>query len=143
MWIQDFATSTIFLVVITSFFIAQFLKFITYSIKFKKLFWRGLFESGGLPSGHSAVVASLTTAIYLAQGFSPLFYMTFFVSCIVMYDAMGVRQETGRQGAFLNSLAKKHKVKLTRKFKEFVGHSPVEVFFGALIGFLVAMIYAL
>ena len=54
---------------------------------------------------------------------------------------MGVRRETGIQGAFLNDLIKKDKIKVKRPMKEFVGHSPVEVFFGAVLGILMAMLY--
>jgi len=141
MWIQDFVTNTVFLTVCSSFGLAQLLKVISYSIKFKKFYWRGLIESGGLPSGHSALVASITTIIFFTQGFSAFFYFAFFISCIIMYDAMGVRRETGRQGALLNDLIKKHKIKGYKPMKEFVGHSPVEVFFGAVLGVLMAMLY--
>jgi acid phosphatase family membrane protein YuiD len=139
-WLHDFVTNTFFLAVASSFALAQFLKFISYSIKMRKLYWQGLFESGGLPSGHSAVVASLSTIVFVTQGFSVLFYVVFFLSCIVMYDAMGVRRETGKQGVLLNRLIKRFHLKFKR-LQETVGHSPLEVFFGALLGVLVTLLY--
>ena len=139
-WLQNFVSNKFFLAVVSSFMLAQFLKFISYSIKMRKFYWQGLFESGGLPSGHSAVVSSLSTIVYVTQGFSVLFYVVFFLSCIVMYDAMGVRRETGKQGVLLNRMVKRFHLKFKR-LKETVGHSPLEVFFGALLGMLVTLLY--
>ena len=139
-WIQNFLSNKFFLAVASSFMLAQFLKFISYSIKLRRFYWQGLFESGGLPSGHSAVVSSLSTVVYMTQGFSVLFYVVFFLSCIVMYDAMGVRRETGKQGIVLNRLIKRFHLRF-RRLKETVGHSPLEVLFGAMLGVLVTLLY--
>jgi hypothetical protein len=139
--IYELVSNNIFLSVISSLALVQLLKVFTYSIKFGKMYWRGFFESGGLPSSHSAIVTCLTVSIYLIQGLSLLFYSVLFFSLIIMYDAMGVRRETGRQGAIINELIKKNKLKVNKPMKEFVGHSPLEVLLGACVGFLMALIF--
>lgn len=134
-------SNKIFLAVISGLVLVQFLKVLTYSIKFKKMYWRGFLESGGLPSSHSAIVTCLTVIVYMIQGLSLLFYSVLFFSLIIMYDAMGVRRETGRQGAIINELIKKNKLKVNKPMKEFVGHSPLEVLLGACVGLLMALIF--
>ena len=84
MWIESFVTNTVFISVMSAFLLAQFLKLISYSLKFKKFYWRGIIESGGLPSGHSALVSSLTASVFLTQGFTAVFYAAFFFSCIII-----------------------------------------------------------
>ena len=130
-------------VVSLSFIVAQLIKVISYSIRRKQLYLKGFLESGGLPSGHSAVMASLTTMIYFEQGFSSLFFVSFFISLIVMYDAMGVRKEVEKHSKAIMLLADKVKVKGMPNLKEYVGHSIVEVFVGACLGVLIALIFML
>ena len=114
---------------------------------FKARRWnlRRFVETGGMPSSHAASVAALSTAVGLEEGFrSPLFSATLFFSLIVMYDAAGLRRAAGRQAAVLNRLIDehfKHPEKGTQKLMELLGHTPLEVLVGALIGTLSAVLW--
>ena len=139
-WFFDMISNPLLLTGLSSWFIAQVLKLILYALLNKKLEWERLFGDGGMPSGHSATVASV--AMYCA-----LFYGTgsfeFAVSCllaiIVCHDAMGVRLETGKQAIAINKLLEAFQM-LTdtahaeEKLKEFVGHTPVQVLAGVGLG---------
>jgi acid phosphatase family membrane protein YuiD len=138
----EFLTNELVQVVVLSFIIAQAIKVVSYSIKLKTFYLRGFFESGGLPSGHSAVVASLTAMIYFSEGLSNLFFVSLFFSLIIMYDAVGVRRETGKQARVLLALVKRFKIK-SPGLKQFVGHNLLEVLLGAVVGIFVAIIFAL
>lgn len=131
---------------LTSWVLAQGLKIPTYLMVEHKLDWKRFFGSGGMPSSHTASVLSLTIMIGALNGFdSALFAVSLAFSVVVMYDATGVRRETGKQGAIINEIL--HKVLIDGKqisddeFKELVGHTPFEVAGGALIGLLVALFY--
>lgn len=91
------------------------------------------FGTGGMPSSHSATVCALATSILLHEGFTTTFVISFFFAAIVMADAFGVRLETGEQAKALNKIAKKQKMKV-KQFNELAGHTPVQVFCGALVG---------
>ena len=102
-----------------------------------------LFGSGGMPSSHSATVCSLTAAVGFDCGVrSPLFGVCCILAFIVMYDAMGVRRETGDQGKALNDLFQLFAdmgkpISPEKKFKELVGHTPLQVVCGAILGIAV------
>lgn len=105
------------------------------------------FGDGGMPSSHSAVVASLATAIGLQCGWdSPLFAIAMILAFVVMHDATGVRQETGKQAKVINDIVKmleaRGRGELTpaETLKEFVGHTGPQVLVGALGGILTAAI---
>lgn len=129
--------------------LAQIIKTIIHLILTKKFVAERLIGSGGMPSCHSATVCALTTSIIINEGIqSPLFAIAFIQAIIVMYDAMGVRRETGIQAKVLNEITEvieKMGSDLSNdaKLKEFVGHTPLQVFFGALLGILIALIYCL
>lgn len=99
-----------------------------------------LVGSGGMPSSHSATVCALTTAAGLRYGGGSFeFSVCFLLSMVVMYDAIGVRQETGKQAKVLNNLLfgdllKLDSVVLQEKLKEYVGHTPIQVAAGAILG---------
>ena len=104
-----------------------------------------LFSTGGMPSSHSSSVVALTVAAGLSKGFdSPYFAIAGVLSIIVMIDASGVRYETGKQSAFLNKIANEifsddpDSIDIT--FKELVGHTPFQVFVGAILGIAVAIV---
>jgi len=105
-----------------------------------------LVGSGGMPSSHSATVCGLTTAAALRYGPSSFeFSICFILASVVMYDAIGVRQETGKQAKVLNRLLFEDflnldGVVLQEKLKEYVGHTPIQVLAGAVLGILVAVI---
>ena len=110
-----------------------------------------LVGSGGMPSCHSATVCSLATIslfIYGAGSFE--FAVTVMLAIIVMYDARGVRRETGTQAVIINEIMEylsnplddryKDPEFSQEKLKEFIGHTPIQVFCGAVLGICVALI---
>ena len=98
-----------------------------------------------MPSSHSSTVCALTTSAALCYGFGSFeFAISFLFSMVVMYDAIGVRQETGKQAKVLNKLLFENPLKLDsvvlqKKLKEYVGHTPLQVFAGAVLGIGIAM----
>ena len=143
-WLFDLFTNPFLMVSLGSWFIAQLLKVIIDFIIHKTWNWERLFGDGGMPSGHSATVASLATYSALACGTASFqFAVTTILAVIVCHDAMGVRLETGKQAIVINELLeslldpdKRPEVKL----KEFVGHTPIQVIAGILIGILNAIL---
>lgn len=126
---------------------AQTAKLIIYAIINKKFVPERFLGDGGMPSGHSAVVASLATAVGLQSGWdSPLFAVSAILAVIVMHDAVGVRQETGKQAKVINDIVQTMQAmgrgELTpgETLKEFVGHTGPQVIVGALSGILTAII---
>lgn len=104
-----------------------------------------LVGSGGMPSSHSATVCALVTSTGMKYGVGSFeFAISFVLAMIVMYDAIGVRQETGKQAKVLNSLLfenllKLDSVVLQEKLKEYVGHTPIQVAAGAILGILLTL----
>ena len=123
-------------------FLAQFLKIFTFSEK--KIKFSRIVSSGGMPSSHSSFVTSLSTLVGMELEFNSMeFAIVAVFSIIIMYDASGVRRAVGKQAAVLNQIIddlhhKKHIEQ--KKLKELVGHTPIEVLFGALLGILTALI---
>lgn len=126
--------------------IAQILKMIIYAGINKKIDWKRLFGDGGMPSGHSATVTAMAVRSFLIYGAGSFeFAVTFMLAIIVMHDAMGVRQETGKQAKIIKDLASfmeslGRDITDEEKLKEFVGHTPLQVTAGAIIGALVAIL---
>ncbi len=103
-----------------------------------------LFEPGGMPSTHSAMVTTLTTTLYLAEVDTALFTICLLFSCIVMVDAVGVRREAGENARRINQMLEAFTSKKGKKIKhvrEVLGHTPVQVFAGIVIGLLVATFF--
>lgn len=141
----DFFASSILVTAIIAWFVAQVLKVILVLIKNKKLDFRRFIGSGGMPSSHSSFVVSLAMSVGLTEGFSgSLFAVTVVLALVVMYDAAGVRRAAGQQARILNKLVdewgKEDFKETEKKLKELLGHTPVEVFAGALLGILIAVI---
>ena len=137
----------ILLIVFIAWFVTQTIKLIVYWVINKKFVPERFFFFFLMPSSHSAVVASLATAIGLHSGWgSPLFAVAAILAVIVMHDATGVRQETGKQARVINDLVKmlqaKERGELTpaETLKEFVGHTGPQVLVGMLCGILIAVI---
>ena len=131
----------------TSLILAQIIKFTIESIQNKKLMWGRLFNgSAGMPSSHTSFSFSLTVLILLIHGqTSPLFAISLIFSFIVAYDSMGVRLESGKQAEAINKIvnemfSQKPKITIAR-LKEQIGHQPLEVLVGMLLGTIVSMIY--
>lgn len=131
---------------VTAWFVAQTAKIPTYWLIEKKLDWMRFFGSGGMPSSHTAFVVSLTLMIGAVEGFdTALFAASVVLSAIVMYDASGVRRETGRQGQVLNEILRKVFVDgqpiTDVELKELVGHTKVEVAGGFIVGVVTALLF--
>lgn len=124
---------------------AQVLKFLISLLIDKKLDWRRFFGMGGMPSSHTAFVFSLALSIGFVDGFaSTYFAIAFALMVVVIYDAMGVRYETGKQGKVINQILRElfmeGKPLTDEKLKELVGHSPLEVLGGVVVGLIVTLI---
>ncbi|MBE6144045.1 MAG: divergent PAP2 family protein [Firmicutes bacterium] len=135
------------LVPFTSLVLAQIIKFTIESIKAKRLVWERLFNgSAGMPSSHASFSFSLTVIILFIHGLtSPLFAISLIFSFIVAYDSMGVRMESGKQAVAINTIVGEMvetNSKITiAKLKEKLGHKPLEVLMGMLLGTIVGLIY--
>ena len=138
-------------VALLSWLAAQICKTIINYILSGKFEAERMWGAGGMPSAHSALVCSMFMAAAKSQGVnSPIFAIAFILAAVVMYDAMGVRRETGEQAKVLNRMisdwlsededAPAYLAQNGRKLKEKVGHTPFEVLSGALLGILIAVI---
>lgn len=142
---SDFFASSVLVTSAIAWFIAQFIKVITVLVKNKKLDFRRFIGSGGMPSSHSSFVVSLATAIGIKDGFaSDIFAAAAVMALVVMYDAAGVRRAAGQQARILNKLVREWEkndfTQTEKKLKELLGHTPVEVFAGAILGIAVALL---
>jgi len=124
--------------------IAQLIKIIIALCKTKRINLSLVVSSGGMPSSHTAFVTAMSVTIGMTEGFgSPLFAMSAVLSLVVMYDASGVRRAAGKQAEVINMIVESIEntgVKLDKKLKELLGHSPIEVAVGAVLGSLIAVI---
>ncbi len=122
----------------------QLFKLIYDLVTTKKFNFKRIMGAGGMPSSHSAVVAGIATLIGKYEGVnSPIFALAFIVAFIVMYDACGVRRAAGKQAKLLNKLIETPGltgVQVSEKLVEVLGHTPVQVIVGALIGVGVGII---
>ena len=122
---------------------AQIIKTGIFAIIHKELDFHRLFGDGGMPSGHSATVTAMATTAGLEYGLaSPLFAIAAVLAIIVMHDAMGVRLEAGKHARVLNQLLDlfSSDMKPEETMKELLGHTPLQVTFGALLGLTIALL---
>lgn len=102
-----------------------------------------LFSTGGMPSSHSSLGVSLAVSVGIYEGFeTPLFAICAVLALVVMHDAQGIRRAAGQQAEAINFLFSKLEdqgIKLDKKLKELLGHRPIEVMAGGLLGLIVAM----
>ena len=127
-------------------FIAQSIKVITYLWTHKKINFKIFTTTGGMPSSHTAGVIALSTSVALLEGLDSIsFAISLGFSLIIMQDASGVRRAAGKTAATLNRLVdefiqKNQEVKQYETLKELLGHTPLEVFCGMLLGIVVPLI---
>ncbi len=120
--------------------LAQFFKIIFKFFSTGEIRFGIMFETGGMPSSHSALISGATAGIGLELGFDdPIFAIAIAVSLIVMYDASGVRKSAGIQAAEINKLSKKLDPKSQLDLKETLGHTKFEVIVGSLLGPLITL----
>ena len=139
---RDLFTNRVIIAAFTAWAIAQGLKVILTLLLSRKLDTTRFFGSGGMPSSHSAMVCAMVTSIGFTEGFdSSICALACCFAGVVMYDAAGVRRSTGKNAAVLNhlldGLAGNGFVFDEERLKELVGHTPVQVFAGALLGIFV------
>ena len=124
--------------------VAQLLKFIGHFIKTRKIDFQVLATTGGMPSSHTAGVIALSTTVGFICGFDSVeFAIALGYSLVVMYDAAGLRRATGRIAACLNKMRDDFYANgqmPTERLKEILGHTPFEVFAGALLGIFMAYV---
>ncbi|MBQ3864294.1 MAG: divergent PAP2 family protein [Clostridia bacterium] len=128
-------------------FVAQSLKIVFTLIFEKRLDFKQFFASGGMPSSHSAFVSALAVSCALQRGWeSAEFGIAFVFAFVVMFDAAGVRRETGNQALLLNKILdglekNGYLDTSTGKVRELLGHTPVEVLSGCLLGIVIGICY--
>lgn len=133
-------------VVTIAWFLAQFYKVINSLIVDKKVVFKRMWETGGMPSSHSATVTSLATAVGITHGFSSvLFAIVAVFAVIIMHDAAGIRRAAGKQAGVLNKIAQSLNQLTGNKLhqenlRELLGHTRIEVLVGALLGIVVAFV---
>ncbi|MBP3592126.1 MAG: divergent PAP2 family protein [Clostridia bacterium] len=148
--ILDFLKNYILMAALCSWLITQVLKFFVAWIADGHPDPRRLFGDGGMPSGHSATVVCTAVMVGYTCGFaSPVFGLAFILAIIVMHDATGVRRETGKQAVVLldifstlgDAIFEGDSIRRREKLKTMVGHTPMQVFFGAIAGVVIAILY--
>ncbi len=141
-FVEGRAFSAVFL----SWLVAQFIKLFRGGFGTKKRFnFQWLFDTGGMPSAHSATVSCLATVTGLYYGFGSIIFLAVLIFTIItMFDAAGVRRNVGRQAKILNTildeLYEKGQVP-EQRLKELLGHTPVEVFAGCFLGIIMAYLF--
>lgn len=148
-FISDLLQNRIFMAAATGWLVAQVLKTIIDMCVNKSFDPERLVGSGGMPSSHSATVCALATAAGIEYGGGSFqFAISAILAIIVMYDARGVRREAGLQAQVLNEMIAFFQnmgksVSYEEKLKELIGHTPLQVTAGAILGILISVLYCL
>ena len=142
--LQEFANNQYIIVPMFIWLGIQVFKVLWDLIKEKKLNFKRILGAGGMPSSHSAVVCSIATLIGRNEGFdSAIFGLAVIMALVVMYDAAGVRRAAGKQAKLLNKIVNTPGLAIEtvqEKLVEVLGHTPVEVFVGAVLGIVVGLL---
>jgi uncharacterized protein len=134
----------VLITVLIAWLLAQSLKVPIFYLLKHRWNWALLFSTGGMPSSHSALIVSATAAIGLNFGFdTPLFALAVAVAMVVVYDATGIRRQAGLHAQKINilidELLKGHPIS-DKQLKEVLGHSPLEVVGGVVLGIVIALL---
>lgn len=140
----DIFQNKVLVAVLTGWLLAQFLKIPTEYLRSRKWLWAMFFAAGGMPSSHTALMVAGTLAVGLYHGFdNPLFAIAVGATMIIAHDAAGVRRQAGKHAERINllfdELLKGH-LWSEDELKEVIGHTPLEVIGGIILGFLVAIV---
>ncbi len=137
---QAILQNTPFWAAIIAWAAAQGIKIILTLIVDKKFDASRIVGTGGMPSSHSSFTMALSFSIGKYYGFdSPLFAIALIFSFVTMYDAQGIRRAAGKQAEILNMLILEHKIPDVGELKELLGHTPLEVAAGALLGIVIGL----
>jgi uncharacterized protein len=136
-------SNKIFLTTLSAWVIAQTIKVTIGVIREKRFDFRWFVGTGGMPSSHAAGASCLATAIGLDYGFGSVYFaLAASFAAVVMFDAQGVRRATGKQARILNKITEdiywRGRINDNR-LRELVGHTPIEVIVGALLGIAIAI----
>jgi len=134
--LKELIGNKIFLAVIIAGLSVQIIKILIYFAENKKLAWKDIVVTGGMPSSHSAFVTSLATIIYLMEGITTSLVISLVLAAIVIRDAFGVRRSVGEEGLMLSKIAKN--LKLHKKLHYAMGHTPAQVLVGGVLGVVIA-----
>ena len=143
-WFKEFLLNSALWTSAIAWAIAQAIKIVLTLIKEHRFDFTRITGTGGMPSSHSAFTVALATSIGNTDGFgSPIFAVAAAFAIIVMYDATGIRRSAGQQAVILNRIVEKigrEDISETgKKLKELLGHTPIQVFAGAVLGVVVAI----
>ena len=143
---RDFLTNKLLWIPLATWLLVQMYKLIVeiFSAKDRKINFRRILGAGGMPSSHTACIASLATSIGVTEGFGSATFALATVFCfIVMYDATGVRRAAGKQAAVLNKIIESDEsnINVQEKLVELLGHTPFEVFVGILVGIAMGLLF--
>ena len=129
---------------IIAWLLAQIIKVLGEYITQRRWNWVLLFRAGGMPSSHSAMVSAASLSVGLYVGFDqPVFAIASILAIIVIYDATGIRRETGRQAVLINTMIEdlaRGKLAQVDRLKEVLGHTPGEAVLGTLLGLVIALL---
>lgn len=143
---MDFYTQYRYLIVpFVTWFCVQTFKVLWELATTKKFNFKRIIGAGGIPSSHTAIVVSITTMVGRSQGInSVIFAVSLIFSLVVMYDACGVRRQAGKQARILNDIVNTpglSTVQVREKLVEALGHTPLQVIVGAIVGFTAGMLF--
>ncbi len=143
--LRDIVHNKVFTITMAAWVIAQSIKVLLGIIREKRFNFRWFIGTGGMPSSHVAGAAALATTCGIEKGFDSIFFaLAATFALVTMFDAQGVRRQTGRQAEILNKILNDiylgGKVEPTR-LKELIGHTPIQVFTGAVLGVFIALIF--
>lgn len=146
-YIKELFSNNILMASVLAWFLAQLLKTFIEAWRYKSFSIERMWSSGGMPSSHSATVCALAAASACRYGLASFeFSICFIFACVVMYDASGVRRETGKQAKLLNILLDSDIFNIPsleafdEKLKELVGHTPLQVLAGAILGVVIGIL---
>ncbi|MCM1468186.1 MAG: divergent PAP2 family protein [Alistipes sp.] len=142
-WLVQLSNNKILISSILAWFLAQVLKTLINFLSTKEFNPERLFGSGGMPSSHSSTVCALVAAVAIRFGFDTYeFAMAAVFAIVVMYDAMNVRREAGKHARWINLITTtlQPDIPFESKFKEYLGHTPLQVLMGALLGIATAFL---
>lgn len=143
-YLSEFAKNYIFWTSASAWVIAQSVKVALGILREKRFNFRWFVGTGGMPSSHAAGASALATSVGITYGFdSAIFAVSLLFTLVVMFDAQGVRHASGKQAVILNKMLDdiywKKKMDENR-LKELLGHTPVQVFAGAILGILISLL---
>lgn len=143
---MDFYTQYRYLIVpFVTWFCVQTFKVLWELATTKKFNFKRIIGAGGMPNSHTAIVVSITTMVGRSQGInSVIFAVSLIFSLVVMYDACGVRRQAGKQARILNDIVNTpglSTVQVREKLVEALGHTPLQVIVGAIVGFTAGMLF--